>query len=306
MTATTLHPATSAEQLANQYAAIGFQVIPLHWPIFTPAGVRCSCGDPRCDKAGKHPHTTNGLKDGTTNPSQITAWWRRWPQANIGIVTGAEAGIVALDVDPRHGGNDSLAALEAEHGQLPPTIEAITGSGGVHLIFRHPGQRIGNSAGRVGQGLDVRGDGGYLVVAPSLHASRRRYSWRFDPWSYEPALLPEWLLVLMAPPPPPPRPPVPPRPYTGRRTPLDRAVLYVRQMPPAISGSGGHKATFRAACACRRFGLSEEEMRVALLVYNEMCDPPWTDAELAHKIADAIRVVPAADVGRKLQEGRLI
>ena len=286
--------------MARKYAEIGWKVVPLHWP--TSSG--CSCGDRACGNVGKHPKTANGLKDGTTSPAQIEAWWRRWPNANIGIVTGAVSGIVVLDVDPRHGGNESLAALEAKHGTLPETVQATTGSGGAHLIFRHPGGRIGNSAGKVGHGLDVRGDGGLIVAAPSLHASRRRYSWRFDPWSYEPAPLPAWLLALMTPPPPPPRPaPPPPRPYTGGPSPLDRCVRYLRKLPPAISGNGGHKITFTAACACRRFGLDATEMLIAMTVFNETCDPPWNDSELAHKISEAIKTVPACDVGRKLLEG---
>ncbi len=64
---------------------------------------------------------------------QIQRWWRRWPDANVGIVTGAVSGLVVLDVDPRKGGGDLLAALEDVHGSLPRTVESLTGGGGQHF-----------------------------------------------------------------------------------------------------------------------------------------------------------------------------
>jgi hypothetical protein len=96
---------------------------------------------------------------------------------NLGILTGADTGIWVLDVDPRHGGNESLAALEMEIGKLPATVSAATGGGGTHYLFRIPtGVSIKNSASKIGAGLDVRGDGGLIVVAPSRTTGD--YSWK--------------------------------------------------------------------------------------------------------------------------------
>jgi hypothetical protein len=127
----------------------------------------------------------------------VTHWFERSPDANIGIVTGQLSGLVVLDVDPYHGGTDSLAALEKRHGALPVTVEALTGGGGRHLYFRHPGPRLPNRVG-LQPGLDVRGDGGCVVAPPSIHPSGRRYSWVRERAPGEAALaaLPSWLVSL--------------------------------------------------------------------------------------------------------------
>ena len=147
----------------------GWLVIPIHWP----RDGQCSCGKGSCPSPAKHPLTKNGLKDATTDEAVIQQWWHRYPEANVAIVTGAGSGIVVLDIDPPHGGDESLAALEAEWGRLPETVEVVTGSGGRHIYFKHPGVGIAvpNSAGKLGPGLDVRGDGGYVLIPPSRHIS---------------------------------------------------------------------------------------------------------------------------------------
>lgn len=96
----------------------------------------------------------------------------------IGVVTGVLSSLL-LDVDTIKGGDDSLFEIEQEHGKLPETVMALTGSGGYHYLFAHPGgkTRIKNSVDNLGVGLDIRGDGGYIVVAPSLHIQGRQYAW---------------------------------------------------------------------------------------------------------------------------------
>ena len=133
---------------AIAYAARGWHVLPLR-------------------AASKLPATTHGLHDATTDAEVITGWWKRWPNANIGVRTGAVSGLVVLDVDPPHG-FESLAELEAAHGALPPGPRVTTPRGGLHLYFAHPGGVVPNSAGKLGPGLDVRGDGGYVVTVPSV------------------------------------------------------------------------------------------------------------------------------------------
>lgn len=127
----------------------------------------------------------------------VRRWFRRWPQANLAIVTGAISGLVVLDVDPAHGGDDSLAALERRFGALPKTVEVRTGGGGSHFWFRHPGGFFPNRVG-IRPGLDLRGDGGYVVVPPSRHPSGRHYVFEVDhhPEEVEIAPLPAWLAAL--------------------------------------------------------------------------------------------------------------
>lgn len=121
-------------------------------------------------------------------------WFSRAPDSNVGIVTGALSGLVVLDVDPRHGGEESLRKLEREYGALPDTMESVTGGGGRHLYFSHPGGAVHNRT-NIEPGIDLRGDGGCIVAPPSVHPSGNRYRWKKDhaPGDIRPAPLPEWL-----------------------------------------------------------------------------------------------------------------
>lgn len=186
---------------AQFYARLGFHVLPLHFPMFRQGAVRCSCGKPACSSIGKHPYpkfAPNGLKNASNAPGIIEPWFKD-TVLNVGIVTGEKSGIVVLDIDPRHDGDETLAALEKKHGPLPLTWRFLTGGGGEHIIFRHPGGTVPNSAGHIGKGIDVRGDGGYIVAPPSKHESGRIYaiSVDHDPESVPLADLPDWLLSLL-------------------------------------------------------------------------------------------------------------
>lgn len=173
------------------YSHRGWPVLPCHSPARLPGG--CSCGAADCGSPGKHPRVAGGLKSATTDTGQIEAWWGKWPGANIGVRTGAASGLVVVDIDPDHGGEDSLARLIAEEGALPLGREVITGSGGRHLYFRHPGGLVRNDAGRrLGPGLDIRGDGGYVVAPPSRHLSGGQY--KVARRGSELPELPDWML----------------------------------------------------------------------------------------------------------------
>ena len=126
--------------------------------------------------------------------AEVTAWFERWPRANLAVITGSISGIVVVDVDPKNGGDRSLAALEARHGGLPATIEAITGGGGRHIYFAHPGREVRNRIG-LAPGIDLRGDGGCIIVPPSVHPSGSRYRWKSGhaPGQVDLAALPVWL-----------------------------------------------------------------------------------------------------------------
>jgi Bifunctional DNA primase/polymerase, N-terminal len=146
---------------------------------------------------GKLPMAARGCHDGTSDRGRVEAWWRRWPTANVAVATGN--GLAVVDVDGSEG-FDSLVQLIDKHapGGASPEVFATarvqTGGGGWHLWFRTPaGVEIRNSAGRLGAGLDVRGDGGYVVVPPSQHPNGSHYQWD-GPRPIAP--MPAWLLAL--------------------------------------------------------------------------------------------------------------
>jgi hypothetical protein len=130
---------------ALEYAARGWAVFPLK-------------------PGSKIPLTGNGFKAATTDPHQIEDWWKAWPEANIGIATGAGSGLVVLDFDKKHGGLETYQELVP---LLPCSYEVETAGGGYHVYLAHPGVPVPNRAGLL-QGMDVRGDGGYVVAPPSV------------------------------------------------------------------------------------------------------------------------------------------
>lgn len=178
----------STLEAALAYARQGWRVLPLH----SPATDGCTCGKADCPSPAKHPRTGNGLKDASSEEGVIRGWWSRWPDANVGVRTGSVSGIVVVDVDSYHGGDDGLVELEETNGHLPPTLTSHTGGGGRHLVFRHPGgeRDVRNRAG-LATGVDLRADGGYIVAPPSQHASGGAYVWN-RPLA-DPAPLPGWL-----------------------------------------------------------------------------------------------------------------
>jgi len=144
----------------------------------------------------KRPIVARGLRAATTHEGTVRAWWTRTPTANIGLLCGL--GLVCIDVDGAAGAK-SLRRLCKEHGPLPETVESITPRGR-HLSFGYDETtKIRPSAGRLGEGLDVRADGSYVVAPPSVHPSGRRYRWRrgHEPGEHVLADAPAWLLELI-------------------------------------------------------------------------------------------------------------
>jgi Bifunctional DNA primase/polymerase, N-terminal len=153
-----------------------------------------------CYPIDKKPLTPHGFKDATTDEAQIRAWWTRWPNAMIGMPTGTKSGMNAidLDLDPAKGldGRAALDRLTAYHGPLPPTWETVTPRGGEHKIFAHnPNVEVRNSASKIGPGIDVRGEGGYIILPPSQTATGGTYQWKpGGPTNL--ASMPPWLIAL--------------------------------------------------------------------------------------------------------------
>jgi hypothetical protein len=175
---------------AIQYLHRGWAVVPVH-------GIRsgrCTCGRRDCPAPGKHPRIRwETYRWRAPREDDLEAWFHRWPDSNLAVVTGVTSGVVVLDVDPRNGGDDELSALERRHGPLPPTPEVRTGGGGVHLYFTYPEHPVATTI--VGPGLDLKADGGLVVVPPSIHASGHPYEWEAgaDPDALPLAELPHWL-----------------------------------------------------------------------------------------------------------------
>jgi putative DNA primase/helicase len=158
--------------------------IQMGWPIFpvyeiNPLGV-CSCrSGADCANPGKHPRTFHGLKDATTDVNQVSLWDNQFPTANWGLSTGSPSGVGVIDIDTKDGvsGYESFERYEEDHGFLPPTMQAKTGGGGLHLLFQIPqGARVPSRVGWM-PGVDIRGDGGYIVLPPGNHKSGERYEW---------------------------------------------------------------------------------------------------------------------------------
>lgn len=142
-----------------------------------------------CRPRGKAPAVARGFLSATTNPATIRRFWTN-PERNIGVPTGAGSGFWALDVDGAEGAA-ALRELEMKYGAIPETRTVVTARG-MHLWFAYPGP-IPTTAGRLGPGIDVRGDGGYVIAPPSVHETGHRYAFLGDPWApIEPA--PAWLI----------------------------------------------------------------------------------------------------------------
>ena len=217
------------------------------------------------EKGGKKPITRNGCNDATTDAAQVKAWWQQYPEANIGIATGKRSGgivVIDLDIDEDKGidGYHSLQDWERENGSFPDSWLAITGRGGYHMYF-HTDIEVRNRAGII-DGIDVRGDGGYVVAPPSIHSNGRRYEWEYAPEDIEIAE-------------------------------ADGTVKYFLQlgteqykssfsMPAVIRAGERNSMLFRFACMMQSKGASDEAVYAATMKENESaCNPPLPEKEVS-------------------------
>jgi hypothetical protein len=210
-------------------------------------------------------------------PAEIARWFGEGSEANLGIVTGRVSALVVLDIDPAHGGGDSLSAWEARHGPMAPTVECETGGGGRHLYFRHPGGEVRNRVG-LAPGIDLRGDGGLVVAPPSVHPSGRRYRWREGraPDAAPLAPMPAWLLRLVL------------RAGAHRGHPLP----YWRSLVGEGVAEGRRNDTVASLAGHLLWhGVDAEVALELLLCWNRVkCRPPLADAEVAETVASIARL----------------
>jgi hypothetical protein len=265
MTSTSDNPLLNA---ALDYAARGVPVLPVHCPTSRPGpDLACSCGDPGCGSIGKHPITTHGLNDASTNREQVEWWWLRFPHANIGLATGHLFDV--LDVDGP-AGEHSIARLSAAHPVSRPGPVVRTGRGGWHVYLAPTG--LGNPKPRDLEQVDWRGRGGYVLAPPSRHASGRRYRWVRDldnPLPEVPPALRERLE-----PPQPTRPAVPTiRPLTpghpyGQRA-LETRLAEVARAPQGDRNRTLYRAGLRLFSLAAGGVLDRAEVEAGLLAAAE-------------------------------------
>ena len=219
---------------------------------------------------GKLPLTEHGFKDASINADAIRGWWSRFPDANIALPTGSVSRLFVLDVDPRHGGDESLAALEMKYGPLPATLESRTGGGGRHFFFAlGAGQVIRNSAGKLGPGLDVRGEGGYVVLPPSIHPEMQKpYTWARKA---KPVQAPAWLMQVLS----------------------ARASMSRIDSDALVPAGQRNDTLVQIAGAMRRRGCTQQAIEAALLAENTgRCSPPLSENEVRAIAQSVSRYTP--------------
>lgn len=244
---------SDAAAAALDYLARGWAVVPIH-------------------PAEKRPLVRwDAYQNAPPGESEVRAWYARWPEAGVGIVTGGVSGLVVLDVDPEHGGKATLASLTAEHGPLPATAEAATGGGGRHLYFQAPEKPLRSRVG-LRPGLDLRAEGGLVVAPPSRHPSGRRYAWRRGrtPDETPPAALPGWLDGLVR----------------GRPQGRGHPAWYWRDLLRRGVEEGERNATIASLTGHLLWhGVDPEAITELLLCWNRVrCRPPLSDEEVARTV----------------------
>lgn len=170
------------------YSDLGWYVFPLY--SLNSDGF-CTCGDKKCDYIAKHPKTKKGLKNASNDKEKIKDWFKDG-DSNIAIVTGEISGITVIDIDVGEGkkGAETWAQIISDYGE-PKTLISQTGGGGMHLIFKY-NSALKTSSDALGEGIDVRNDGGYIVAAPSIHKTGNIYKWLN--WGEKIASLPSFLI----------------------------------------------------------------------------------------------------------------
>jgi putative DNA primase/helicase len=269
-------------EAALKYAAKGWPVFPCH---FVTTKKTCSCGNDQCTNIGKHPTTFRGLNDATTDVAQIRKWWTLSPFANVAIATGSKSFDV-LDIDPRHEGDETFARLENDYGEIPETIQQITGGSGTHILIKYSGKY--HSQNNVTTGVDIKSDGGYIIAEPSNHLSGKEYAWDISHHPDETQLIDvtDWkgfeaLQQYQS--------------STTNQSPLSSGTI-------AREGERNSKLT-SVAGAMRRRGMDAEQIEKMLRVYNEdYCQPPLPQLEIERIASGMMRYEPEPEPPSTIDE----
>jgi len=253
---------------AIAYARRGMAVFPLH---NIESDRECSCGKLQCSSAGKHPRLNDWQTLATRDEGQIAAWWKQWPDANVGVKCGRESDLTVLDVDGE-AGRETLRDLEMENGELPETPIAITGSIGSHYYFKFE-EGVGNAV-RFAPGLDVRSEGGLVVNVGSI--TKRLYVWEeaFRLGELTPAKMPGWLADKI-------------KAGDKKQAPSNGKVI-VPAVETMIEGSGRHNRMRQLGRSLRAQKFPEEAIAAALRETNNKFGMPLTAGELEPLIRDIL------------------
>ncbi|MFA5928555.1 MAG: bifunctional DNA primase/polymerase, partial [Candidatus Margulisiibacteriota bacterium] len=270
---------TTPLNCALEYANSGKYIFPVHY--ITGTG-QCSCGTPDCSSPGKHPITQHGLKDASDKSDVIKDWWEQYPQANIGLATGAINGCIALDIDPRHGGNESMAEMESKYREIPETLITLTGGGGRHYLFEYPqdGQAYKNKTELAGYtGIDVRGDGGYILVPPSNHISGGVYCFqdKADMEKTPLAEAPDWLRNLIL----------------GGSQGDSPSRINRDEILNGTSEGQRNDTGFRYCASLRAKNLSKAEAEALMRIFASQCTPPLPEQEALNILTSVYDRYPA-------------
>ncbi len=226
---------TSLKQAAINYARLGFRIFPLK------------------DRE-KTPRIKSWPNQATTDADKIAKWWSMWPDANIGLATGTKSEVFVVDVDSKNNGDVSLATLFDEYGRFPITARQRTGNGEHYLFKCH--SPITNRTNAPMKGIDIRGDGGYIVASPSIHPNGNRYSWEVEPKNIADA--PSWLIEL-----------------------LNKSKNERVNTKGEIPIGSRNDSLFKIGCSLRSKGIKALEIGAELFRINEyQCELPLTDIEV--------------------------
>ncbi len=240
-------------EAAIEYARAGFRVFPLH-----DAG----------SEKGKRPRISNWPNVASSDETQIRQWWEKFPNANIGLLTGSEVGFYVLDIDPRGGGDNSLTTLIEQHGQLPETVIQHTGGGGYHFLFRCDNPQK-NRAG-VLPGIDIKGENGFIVVSPSVHPdTKKRYTWDVFPKKVDIAEPPHWLSDLLT------------KPKPQSTVKCKQSKFQEIAKSSKIPVGKRNDSLFEKGCSLKSSGISNNDIASSLISINlTECEEPLPEDEL--------------------------
>ena len=247
---------------AIEYAEAGYAVIPVK----------------RSDKA---PYTPNGLADASKDADTLRQWWQRWPEANVAVVCGHVSGdlfVIDIDIKPEKGkhGDEELLKWQAKYGDFPETVKQRTGSGGQHQFFRDPNIALYKNKVNAIPGIDVRGEGSYVVVAPSVYEDGSVYEWEgasiLD--TIEVADANESVTKLLA---------LNPRDQKGETSLQERETISMKDVPEGQRNS----TIYSAACALRHYDFSFNAAMAAILQTVSEWTTPVPEYEIRRTVESA-------------------
>ena len=280
---------TTLDEALN-YAAHGWQAFPLK-------------------PSSKLPATPRSFYDATSNPATLRRWFAQGYPYNVGVRSGVASGVFILDIDGDRGAA-SLRELELKHGRLSPTLTSTTGKG--HHYWFLTNNPVPSSIGRIAPGIDIRGDGGYVVAPPSIHPNGRVYRW--VDYSIPLAAAPGWLIDLAQRIPSPPSLPTSPplrlisseRSGSYGRAALEQEIAALSQAAKGSRNDTLNRASFRLYQLVAGGELDGDEVEQRLIeaahangLISDPDDGPAKVRATIRSAADAAKRYPRNRRGRK-------